>query len=62
MRDSKKKPEKLRAVKEQEKRAVEQREAIKTAVAGLQRGGQVISSAEVVQSSVQDNADLEVSN
>ena len=43
--DSKKKPEKLRAVKEREKQASKTREAIKSAVTSLHEGNQVISSA-----------------
>ena len=37
VRDSKQKPEKLREVKEREKQKATQREAIQTAVGGLQR-------------------------
>ena len=48
VRDSKKKPEKLREVKEREKQQATQRAAIQTAVGGLQREEQVISSSKIV--------------
>ena len=61
VRDSKKKPEKLREVKEREKQQATQRAAIQTAVGGLQREEQVISSSKIVQSAVKEQADVELS-
>jgi transposase-like protein len=61
VRDSKKKPEKLRAVKEKEKRLAEEKRAIQSAIAGMQRSRKLISSAKVVQDEVQGSSSFEVS-
>ena len=61
VRDSKKKPEKLRVVKEKEKRQDEEKQAIQSAIAGMQRGKKLISSTKAVQEEVEGSSNLEVS-
>ena len=61
MRDSKKKPEKLRDAKVREKLEVDQRSAIKEAVCSFTREGKAISSTKLLREQVQKDASLEVS-
>ena len=61
MRDSKKKPEKLRDAKAREKLEGDQRAAIKEAVGSFTREGKAISSTKLVRDQVQEDAGLEVS-
>ena len=60
MRDSKKKPEKLRDAKAREKLEVDQRAAIKEAVGSFTREGKAISSTKLVRDQVREDAGLEV--
>ena len=62
VRDAKKSLEKLRTVKEKEKQARNDRQAIQSAVLRMHEGRQLISSVQVVQKAVRDFSNLDVSH
>ena len=61
VKESRKKPEKLRLAKEQEKKMTEKRYAIKDAINSVKEESQAIYSTEVVKTRVKEKDGIEVS-